>query len=273
MKRTIATITALLLLLGLLAGCGVKPPEPPTAASLLREMSENLTAARSCTAAVQGFVDFRQESDGSAAELRLDADLTADVLREPRLAMHLDGSAGFAILGMDMDLPLEMYLVDEEESMTLYLRVLDSWVKQSVPMPETSSDGEKSVKGMSALAELAVLQEATEQIRDTETYRIDMTVTGDMLLSAIKGAGQGSGSVPLDLSGVKIACTLWLDTETRLPVRQTVTMDTPIAMDGMSIQRFQILADYTGFGTVESIAPPPEAAGAPELENSLGELL
>ena len=273
MKRTIAIITALLVLLGLLAGCGVKPPEPPTAASLLREMSENLAAARSCTAAVQGFVDFRQEADGSAAELRLDADLTADILREPRLAMHLDGSAGFSLLGMDMDLPLEMYLMDEGTSMTLFLRVLDSWVKQSVPLPETASEGDQALKGVSGLAEHAVLQEATEQIRDTETYRIDMTVTGDMLLEAIRGTGQGSGSVPLDLSGVKIACTLWLDAETRLPVRQTVAMDTPIAMDGVSIQRFQILADYTGFGTVESIAPPPEATGAPELENSLGELL
>ena len=184
MKKTIAILTALILLLGLLAGCGEKPPEPPTAASLLREMEENLAAEGSCTAAVQGYADFRQETAGVSAEMRLDADLTADILYEPRLAMHLDGSAGFAVLGMDMDLPLEMYLREEEETVTLFLRVLDTWVKQIVPLPEQTADGDLALQGMSALAEHAVLQEEAEVVRDTEAYRIDVTVTGDMLLAA-----------------------------------------------------------------------------------------
>ena len=118
---------------------------------------------------------------------------------------------------------------------------------------------------LTALGDNAVLLETAEEIRGAQAYRIDMTVSGETL-SATAGLLPMPEKGKIDWKNVQLNGTLWLDTETKLPLRWSMKLASPIRSGELTISGMEILADYTGFDTVESITVPPEAKAAPAVD-------
>ncbi len=252
-------------LLTLLAGCGAKKaPEPPTAASLLREMSESLAQTASSVSRVQGSAVMKGQAGGESAELRLDLAMNCETVREP-VVIHAAGTMGLAAMGMDMDLPVEFYSAEEGGELAVYIKVLDTWMQQRTAGPPAEELPEAGAL-LEELSKNAVLLEATEEIRGTEAYRIDMTVPGE-----VPNETAGRLSMPaesrIDWSAVQLNGTVWLDRETKLPLRLSMKLPSPLQSGELTISDLEMLVDYTGFDTVESLAVPPEAKAAPSADS------
>ncbi len=269
-KWTAVCLAAVLCALPL-TGCGAKKaPEPPTAASLLREMSDGLAQTASSVSQTQGSVVMRGEAGGESLELRLDLAMNCETVREP-VTIHAAGTMGFAAMGMDMDMPVEFYSADEGEEMAVYVKVLDTWMQQRTARPS----GEELPDPDALLEELsknAVLLETPEEIRGTEAYRIDMAVSGTAL-AATAGLLDMPANTGIDWSAVRLDSTFWLDRETKLPLRVSIKSVSPIQSGELTISAMEILVDYTGFDTVNGIAIPPEAKAAPNADSLMENLL
>ena len=269
--RRVLALTLLLLLV--LSGCGKKEapapeptPEPVTAATLLRDMNERLREQGSATAEVQAALSFTADNGGETMAFPLDMALTLDMIFEP-LQYHAAGSAGMAYMGMDMELPLEVYARQQDGSLCTYVNVLDRWMRQSVETGEGS--GLPALTGVDLSEEIlaaAVLSEEPERVLDRDARRIDLTVTGSMLQKALSAVdSEASAEMDrIDWDGVSVSCVFWIDPETGLPVRQSIKTTAPIRGGEVSIDKLELLIDYTGFGCVSGITIPEEALNAPD---------
>ena len=269
--RRVLALTLLLLLV--LSGCGEKQapapeptPEPVTAESLLRDMNERLREQGSASAEVQAALSFTADNAGETVAFPLDMALTLDMIFEP-LQYRAAGSAGMAFMGMDMDLPLEVYARQQDGSLCTYVNVLDTWMRQSVGTAEGS--GLPALTGADLSEEIlaaAVLSEEPERVLDRDARRIDLTVTGSMLQKALSAAdSEASAEMDrIEWDGVSVNCVFWIEPETGLPVRLSIKTAGPIRSEGVSVDRLELLIDYTGFGGVSGVTIPPEALNAPD---------
>ena len=278
MKKTIAVFLACLLVLGALSGCGSrKAPEPPTAASLLKEAAEKQAAADSAAGTVQGKVALATKQSGIKMEIKMDLDLDFEAMRAP-IAVHAGGNIGLSLLGMDADLPMELYALEEDGELAAYIKVMDSWMQQRTAKPaETQTANMDSILALTgAITDTAVLQEATEEIRGVQAYRIDGTITGEMLqpiLAEAASSGELSSDALSLLDDLQLEATMWLDTETGLPLREEVRLASPWELKNeASFSALDLLIDFTGFGTVSGVTVPPEAKDAPQVDSVLESL-
>lgn len=271
MKKQWTAVFLAAALWALLAGCGVKKaPEPPTAASLLREMGETLSQTASSVSRAQGSVVMSGRAGGENAELRLDLDMDCETVREPVL-IHAAGTMGIAAMGMDMDMPMEFYSAEEGEELAVYVKVLDTWMQQRTARPPEEELPEAGAL-LEELSKNAVLLETAEEIRGTEAYRIDMTVPG-AALNETAGLLSMPAEARIDWGAVQLNGTVWLDRETKLPLRVSVKLLSPIQSGELTISGMEILVDYTGFDTVGSLAVPPEAKAAPAADSLMEGML
>ena len=246
-----------------------------TAFSLMEEMGAALSKQDSFTADVTGGLDLGAASHGITLEVGMDFAMGVEMLRDKGL-FHADGTAAVSMLGMDAEMPLELY-GRMEEPLTLYLRVLDAWVKQSTELRGVSL-GDITISDWENLRELtdnANLREETEEINGRTAYRIDMTLPGALLRSTagLLGPESGSEADDLDWDSVTLNTVFWIDAETRLPIRQSLWLEGTLSGGSLRLTRLQAQIDYTGFGTVGDIVIPPEALNAPAADSLLDSLI
>lgn len=254
-------MAALLCLAALFTGCGkgerlgVQPtpspsPEPLTAASLLAEVQENLLRQGGVQAEIQGSLDYVV----AERELRLDLALHGESGASP-LTLHAEGTAGMDSRGITMDVPLELYALEQEGGAVIYLNVLGEWTKKSVPGSLSGASG-----GNELLQSAAVLREGREMVNGHSCYRLDIPVTAQMLSQASRGL-----ALTAPESGPELRSTLWVDGESRLPVRLSLSLTEPVVSGDLDLRELELLLDLSAFGPVEGLTPPPQALNAPEL--------
>ena len=281
-KTILALALTAALTLTALTACGGKPepepeptPEPVTAASLLGDMNARLREQGSFSADMQASLTFTVTAGReSPVTFPLDMALTMDAVCEP-LQYHAAGSAGMTLLGMDVDLPMEFYAVEDGGALNTYVKVLDAWMHRSAPLAEGEQAADLTGLDLSGdILAAAVLAEEPEEVLGRSARRIDLPIRGGALksiFSALDEVGQAA-SLEVDWDGAALACTFWVEQDTGLPVRQSVKLTAPIRGEGASIDAMELLVDYTGFGGVSSITVPAEALNAPE-ESDLGNIM
>lgn len=254
------------------AGCGRKPL---TAFSLMEDMGRSLSAQDSFTASVTGGTDLGVASGGVTMGVKMDFVMDVEMLREPGV-FHADGTAAVNMLGMDADMPLEIY-GRIGEPLTLYVKVLDTWFRQQTELNDVSPVdlSLSDLKNLQELTDCANLLEETEEIGGHTAYRIDMTLPGSLLKEIAEKLDTDipDAAESLDWDALTLNAVFWIDTQTRLPVRQSIWFDGDLPGSSLRISRLQAQIDYTGFGTVENIVIPPEALNAPEPDKLLDALL
>ena len=248
----------------LLAGCGesVGLPtgkkgnlfsQPVTAASLLETMIRQLWGQQSAEFTIQA--NFDGAVDSAGGDIKIDAKLEGEFLSTIRL--HLNGSANMNMMGMDMELPLELYLIREGDQMLMCMGMMGQWTTQTIPMGSLDLDQAlSSVPDFTVdeqTASVFALQDKTELIGERECYRLDLAVDPSVV-------GQMAGGVADvgDTSALDYSVSLFVDAETALPVRLSVGVNGPVTSEQFTLNAFALQLDFTSYNTVESIEIPAE---------------
>ncbi len=135
---------------------------------------------------------------------------------------------------------------------------MDQWSRQTLPIPSDVLDGMLSrILDLSTdqkVLRYVVLRDEEELVGEKKCYRLDYEICGEELALP---AAAGVSVEGWDELAYTMTC--WVDAETVLPARVSVSVEGPIGTEEFLLRRGTVLVDFTGFGTVESIVIPPEA--------------
>ena len=264
MRKSIALLCAMLVVLGLLAGCGAA--EQVTAPSLVEEAQKYTDDADSMKTKMvlnMAMSGESLQSIGGSVEIGMDMDM--DSVKEP-MANHMTGKVN--AMGMDMD--YEAYTVLEDKELCVYSKMLGSWTVQKTPVDEEALENLKknSTSQIFSKEENFTLQDETEDVNGTEAYIITGTIEGDEIKDLMASFSSAMPSMGMDLSnadysGVSVDVKYAIAKEERKPVYVDMTFKGMESMmgesaAGVTIDNFTIRMDYLEFNTVDKIEIPQE---------------
>ena len=264
MRKSIALLCAMLMVLGLLAGCGAA--EQVTAPSLVEEAQKYTDDADSMKTKMvlnMAMSGESLQSIGGSVEIGMDMDM--DSVKEP-MANHMTGKVN--AMGMDMD--YEAYTVLEDKELCVYSKMLGSWTVQKTPVDEEALENLKknSTSQIFSKEENFTLQDETEDVNGTEAYIITGTIEGDEIKDLMASFSSAMPSMGMDLSnadysGVSVDVKYAIAKEERKPVYVDMTFKGMESMmgesaAGVTIDNFTIRMDYLEFNTVDKIEIPQE---------------
>ena len=283
MKKT--RITALILAIAMtlcaLTGCSLFKP---TAVSLTKKTVENLGKVQSVKADTN--VDY--EGAVTIAQLGTDMDikLSGDFDTEAVIGTgtsHVDGSVSttLPIFG-DISIPVESYQQIVDGGAVSYTNVFDTgWVKtESKEEDSKTSDFNLDPKAIFAILQKIVSgeiaaepAEETEMLGDKEVYKMEVTVSGDLLNEMIKAAAEAEGEdsealKDIDLTGADAGLVLYIIKDTKLPAKVSIdcTELGNVLMQKMSedksftskATKFEITMDNIEYDTIDELKIPDE---------------
>ena len=263
--------TGLLLLLtaALLGGCVLKSeppvntrptptPEPATAASLLAEAGEKLLEQGGAGWELRGHMSYTSPYADEWADARMELSLTGESVFAP-LALHASGTGRMEARGFDMELPLEFYALENEDAAVIYKNVMGAWTKNTVARNGLAAADPGALAADEQLRQAARLAPDTETVEGRSCRRLEIPVSGAMLAAASRDL-----ALTAPESGPELRAVLWLDTETCLPVRLSLSLTEEIIDTNIHVRELELTIDYRSFGAMGSLTPPPEALAAPE---------
>lgn len=246
-------------------------------------------------AKVQSFdSDVRIEYEGTIAFMGNDVDFS--LISDCNLkgvvgtgTTYMNGTMGtkLPILG-ELSVPVEVYQQYRDTGMVTYTRFRNSdWLVNEVQPVQVPEGGArfnldyKVVLGiMQKISEgemKAELAEETEQLRGQEVYRMDISVTGELIREIVQAltASQGNNAAlpdDFDISDGDAAIRLYIFKETRLPAKLVIDctalgravirnlLKNSAAGESVSTgtNRFVITADVLAYNTVDEITIPQE---------------
>lgn len=245
MHRTIVWLTVLCLMLAL-AGCGgqepttepttvptTAPTEPPITAeqvfSSLSDAIENVEATRMrMELAYDMTVTEGEGEEAVTTEITLDMVVDTMACQEP--------FGGYTLMDMslvsgdyDMAYVIELYLVEEEDSVVGYMQMFDSWIRSNYEMSVsefltsgqmTEVDTEEVWSGIAKLADMT-LDDETQNLNGTEVYILRGTIPAGDMSEALSSLGVEDPSAYADLT---LPVVYYVDTESFLIVRMEADM-------------------------------------------------
>ena len=276
MRKSIAMLCALIMALGLLAGCGAA--EEVTAPSLVEDAQKYTDDAASMKTHMllkMAMSGDSLQSVGGSVEMNMDMDM--DTVKEP-MTNHMTGKLN--AMGMDMD--YEAYTVLEDKELCVYSKMLGSWTVQKTPVDEEAMETLKksSTSQIFSKEDKFTLQEKTEDVDGTEAYIITGTIEGDDIKDLMASFNSAMPSMGMDMdkadySGVSVDVKYAIAKEERKPVYIDMTFKGMESMlgesaAGVTIDNFTIHMDYLEFNTVDKIEIPQEVIdNAKESPNAL----
>ena len=231
--------------------------DPVTAESLTRVIGRRLWRQQSAEFSVQGSFDMVRDTGRGMSDMTLDMSFQGELITTD-VQLHLDGSADMSLMGITMVFPMVLYVRQEPDALSVSVEAMDQWSRQTLPIPPDVLDGMLSrILDYSTDQEVlrhVILRDEEELVGDKKCYRLDYEIRGGELeLPAAAGVSvEGWDELVYTM-------TCWVDTETVLPARLSVSVEGPVGTEEFLLRRGTVLVDFTGFGTVESIIIPPEA--------------
>lgn len=249
MKKKMTMILAALLALTLLAGCAPATvqetqPDVPAAAP------ENLTAQDVYQAMCQA-VDGRTATSFtsrtemgakvSAMMMNMDARMTATTqvkLAGEPFAFHSATALEASFFGMDVNKNIEVYSATDDTGLTSYFSLGDgdAWYRYHTTMVPTDLLGQYQVTACTG----DWVPEGMTLAQTEGAYLLNCTYNAEKILTAISSP---FGELPLkdvDVSGMSLAVTYRVDSETFLPV------EIEIEYRGMSAVIADLISKYAG---------------------------
>lgn len=256
MKKALALILVMAMLF-VVAGCGNKDggSKPSLTA---REVADKMIEATGNTKSVQNditcniIINMAMEADGADFSMDMEMDMAMQTItsNDP-LAGYFKTEMTMDAMGMNETETTEVYVVEEDGEIVSYTysESDDSW-ERSVADEEYQDKLSEGTENYNYLKDMKddelTLAKKTEKVDGKDTYVLSFTVSGDYLeemgmnLDELMGAG-------MDISKISYPMTLYIDTETFLPVRSTVTINglSDLLNDMMSESMGDMGADMT----------------------------
>ena len=239
--------------------------EPVTAASIIEVMGRRLWSQQSAEFTIQASFEMDQNTGRGMQSMAMDVNFQGELITTA-IRLHLSGDLGMNIMGMSMDFPMEIYAVHENDALTACLFAMGEWITESFPFDSDDlNEALSQFAGYSPSEESlsrTVLRDEKEMVGDRECFRLDYEIRG-IEIDVPEG-------VPADqMEGFEdLVCieSYWVDAETVLPVRISASVEGPVGGAEFSFKKLELLVDFTGFGTVESITVPEEAFDSAEAD-------
>jgi len=241
MKTRIVILLLILALILPTAGCF----EKPTAESLLEDSAANLEKAESYEVKGKLELDIEIESEDFDMEIVGDAEASGEITDK---ALHLEGEYTFSSVDEKESGDLEIYLIEDKDEITAYMREDKKWTKDSIDEDEEDfEEAQKLIEGIKfhklveLLAEYSddlTLAKKTEKVGKIEAYVLEGKVSGEYFLDFLKSLevdefedeiDEALEESDIDLEDYEIDIRLLIDKKTKLPVLLEIDMADTVA--------------------------------------------
>ena len=252
MKKALALVLVFAMLF-VVAGCGNKDNGGSKADLTAREVSDKMIEAMSKVESIQNDVTFKMDinmaisADGESLDMGMAMDMDMQTISSTNpVAAYSKAVMVMDYMGESETQTTETYLVEEDGEYVTYTLSDDYWSRSVVDAEEK----DQLVNGVdySYLKELKDeelnLAKEIQKIDDKETYVLSFSVSGDYMAKQGMDMEELMG-LGVDMSDISFPMTMYIDTESFLPVRVTIDMES------MSDMIDQMMAESMGDMGVE----------------------
>jgi hypothetical protein len=247
MKKALALVLVFAMLF-VVAGCGNKDNGGSKADLTAREVSDKMIEAMSKVESIQNDVTFKMDinmaisADGESLDMGMAMDMDMQTISSTNpVAAYSKAVMVMDYMGESETQTTETYLVEEDGEYVTYTLSDDYWSRSVVDAEEK----DQLVNGVdySYLKELKDedlnLAKETQKVDDKETYVLSFSVSGDYMAKQGMDMEELMG-LGVDMSDISFPMTMYIDTESFLPVRVTIDMES------MSDMIDQMMAESMG---------------------------
>lgn len=231
MKKIVALALVLVMVLGLMAGCGEKPMDAVTLAKKMDEASKNLTDL----AAKMGMeLDFSLAMPGMTMDMGLAMDMDMQYKMDMS-ASYTAGTMTVDAMGMTEQTRMESYMTMEGDKLVSYTYDAESemWLKTEEDLAAMKAQMENlmgmALKLSDIPAEKMVLAEEQETVDGKSCYVLTVTLDGSYVQDGVSAVLEAlpaeleemdlSGLKDMDLSAMTIKTVFRVDAATFRPVQ------------------------------------------------------
>ena len=252
MKKALALVLVFAMLF-VVAGCGNKDNGGSKSDLTAREVSDKMIEAMSKVESIQNDVTFKMDinmaisADGESLDMGMAMDMDMQTISSTNpIAAYSKAVMVMDYMGESETQTTETYLVEEDGEYVTYTLSDDYWSRSVVDAEEK----DQLVNGVdySYLKELKDedlnLAKETQKVDDKETYVLSFSVSGDYMAKQGMDMEELMG-LGVDMSDISFPMTMYIDTESFLPVRVTIDMES------MSDMIDQMMAESMGDMGVE----------------------
>lgn len=284
MKTRIVILLLILALILPTAGCF----ENPTAESLLEDAAANLEKAESYEMKGKLELDIKIESEDFDMAIVGEAEASGEITDK---AAHMEGDYTFSAVDDKESGDFEIYLIEDKDEITAYLREDDEWSKDGIDEDdEDFEEAQKLIEGIKLhkLVELLTeysddltLAKKTEKVGKSEAYVLEGKVSGEYFIDFLKSLDvdeieedidEALEESDVDLEDYEVDIRLLIDKKSKLPVLLEIDMAETVAK---LAEEFLFQFMY-GFSELEGIdfnsdddeeeEDEPEPPSMPEIE-------
>ena len=249
MKKALALVLVFAMLF-VVAGCGNKDDGDAgsNAKYTAREVADKMLDAMSKVESIQNEISFKMdinmsmEAEGASFDMGMSMDMDVQTVSSTNpVAAYSKAVMSMDYLGESETQTTETYLVEEDGEYVTYTLSDDYWSRSVVDAEEK----DQLVNGVdySYLKELKDedlnLAKETQKVDDKETYVLSFSVSGDYMAKQGMDMEELMG-LGVDMSDISFPMTMYIDTESFLPVRVTIDMES------MSDMIDQMMAESMG---------------------------
>jgi hypothetical protein len=232
MKKALALVLVFAMLF-VVAGCGNKDNGGSKADLTAREVADKMIEAMSKVESIQNDVTFKMDinmaisADGESLDMGMAMDMDMQTISSTNpVASYSKAVMVMDYMGESETQTTETYLVEEDGEYVTYTLVEDYWSRSVVDDEEK----DKLVNGVNYgyLNEMKDedlnLAKEIQKVDDKKVYVLSFNVSGDYLSEQGMDMDELMG-MGVDMDDVSFPMTLYIDTESFLPVRATIDMD------------------------------------------------
>lgn len=247
MKKALALVLVFAMLF-VVAGCGNKDNGGSKADLTAREVADKMIEAMSKVESIQNDVTFKMDinmaisADGESLDMGMAMDMDMQTISSTNpIAAYSKAVMVMDYMGESETQTTETYLVEEDGEYVTYTLSDDYWSRSVVDAEEK----DQLVNGVdySYLKEMKDedlnLAKETQKVDDKETYVLSFSVSGDYMAKQGMDMEELMG-LGVDMSDISFPMTMYIDTESFLPVRVTIDMES------MSDMIDQMMAESMG---------------------------
>lgn len=188
MKKVLMLMLSCILVLSLTA-CGKKV----TVESLMKGANAKSEKAKTMSMNMKMNVDLEIAAEGTTMKLGAGGDLKCESDLKNKSA-HIDGNVNYSAMGTESKVNFETYTTFDNDTVGLYMKFADNWMKQEMPMDEDMKEAmEKSTESSNQLysnlfedTDKFKLAEETEKLNDKDVYVVSGELTLEDIIKAME---------------------------------------------------------------------------------------
>lgn len=262
MRKTMEKMTVLgivcAMTAALLAGCGTRA----TPENLLRDMEKKSEEVESTLMNFKMNMAISDDSD----DVNFGMDMDLEATTEPE-ASHGKGTVSMNMIGMDFDVPIEMYSVIEDDEYVTYTLMEDMWTREVADEEDVTGEVDSMAESMAEYADQFTLAEELVTVNDQECFELtgelDGDIFGEIIQTDLIDSLTGYGIDEELMSDMVFPCTLDIYRDSILPARiyfdMTDTFASLLQDAGVTVSECYVDVTFMEYDSVGEITVPEEA--------------